>query len=290
MNAEQKVADLKGEIARIQAKRSASSDKDIQEALQFKEDALREQLKTAEAAVQAEKSQAEQQATVDIEELPAKEVENEVRLARAHLAGDRKPAARDILSRLEVQAPNNVDVLELKADMLISVKDYTNAFPVLKKAHEIAPTNVGIEKKLAEVAFFKGSLGSIDAQLRTMSDSPFIAEGDMKANPTVGTILSAFIPGSGHLAVGMTRKGLVYLTIWVLTVIILIFLVKAEAGAAKLQHRSFSPSMPIIGFGFVAAMDYFVALFEVAALGRDKTLSKRPTVERPKPPVDLPFE
>jgi hypothetical protein len=49
--------------------------------------------------------------------------------------------------------------------------------------------------------------------------------------------------------------------------------------------------MLIVGLGFVAAMDYLVALFECAALAKKgNNNGKRPLVERPKPPVDLPFE
>ncbi len=289
MSAEQRVADLKAEIARIQAKRAASSDKDIQEALQFKEDALSGQLKTAEKEFEAER------AAVAVAEpteptMTESEIEHQVRLARAHLAGDRKPAARDILFKLEAAAPSNVDVLELKADMLISAKDYTNAYPILKRARELAPKNVTIEKKLAEVAFFKGSMGSVDDQLRMgLSDSPFLVDGDIKASATAATVCSVFLPGLGHLVVGMTKKGIVYLSIWVITVIIFVVVFQSEASAAKAAHRSLNVSMWLVGLGFILAMDYMVALFECAALGKGGG-GKRSPVDRPKPPVDLPFE
>ena len=46
----------------------------------------------------------------------------------------------------------------------------------------------------------------------------------------------------------------------------------------------------MVALGFIAAMCYCVALFECAALGKNKSASKRPIIEHPKPPVDLPFE
>lgn len=289
MNAEQKVAELKAEIARIQAKRSASADKDIQEALQFKEDSLRDQLKVAEQELAAEQDAAIPEEP--IEEMPAQEVEKDIRLARAHFAGDRKPAAREILARLERAAPNNVDVLELKADLLLANKDFKNALPILKKARQLDAKNVSIEKKLAEVAMRTASIGSIDDQLRMgLSDSPFIAEGDMKATPTVATLCSVLLPGLGHLVSGMTGKGVAYLVIWLGTIIPFSIIVGGELQRIHGNMHNFNPTMPMIALGFVAGMDYFVALFECAALGKGQKMSKRPVIERPKPPVDLPFE
>ena len=134
MDPKQKVTDLKTELARIKAKLSASSDADIVEALQFKVNILTDQLAAAIKSVEeAEESAAEVEPT---EVVSADEIERQIRLARAHIAGDRKPAAREIMARLESVAPNNVDVLELKADMLIASKDITNALPLLKRARK----------------------------------------------------------------------------------------------------------------------------------------------------------
>jgi len=289
MNAEQKVVDLKAEIARIKAKRSASSDKDIQEALQFKEEALAAQLKVAEGELATERETVvTEQAT---EEIPQAEVEKLIRLARAHLAGDRKPAARDILEKLEKSSPNNVDVLELKADMLLLNRDVANAKPILQKALKLDPKNVNVEKKLAEVSFRYATIGSVDDQLRMgLTDSPFIGQGDMKASATAATVCSVFLPGLGHLVSGMTSKGIAYLSIWIVTLVPFSILVGNQLKVINGNMHNFNPSMPMIALGFVAAMDYFVALFECAALGKGAKMAKRPMIERPKPPVDLPFE
>ena len=103
MDPKQKVVDLKAELSRIKAKLSASSDRDIIEALQFKADALAVQVAAAVNEVQA----AEEAAALiePTEEIGADEIERQIRLARAHIAGDRKPAARDIMARLEKAAP-----------------------------------------------------------------------------------------------------------------------------------------------------------------------------------------
>ncbi len=288
MDPKQKVVDLKAELSRIKAKLSASSDRDIIEALQFKADALAVQVAAAVNEVQA----AEEAAALiePTEEIGTDEIERQIRLARAHIAGDRKPAARDIMARLEKAAPNNVDVLELRADMLIASKDMTNALPLLQKALKVDPKNVTVEKKLAEVAMRAATMGSIDDQLRSGLSGTLIAEGDMKATPTVATVCSLFLPGLGHMFVGMTTKGIVYITVWILSVIPLAYLMRIELNRIRGNMNFFSPSMAIIGLFFVAAMCWFVALFECAALGKKPGSGKRKTIEHPKPPVDLPFE
>ena len=289
MDPKQKVIDLKSELARIQAKLSASSDRDIAEALQFKVDTLSDQILAAQKDVE----EADEAAALTVEpseKISDSELEREIRLARAHIAGQRKPAAREILAKLERAAPNNVDVLELKADMLITSKDLTNALPLLKRAFKADPKNITVEKKLAEVAMRSSTMGSIDDQMRSGLGSNMIVEGDMKASATAATVYSVFIPGAGHLFVGMTTKGIVYLTIWIATIVPLSIIVGNQLLKIKGNIHEFNPSMWVIALFFIAAMDYFVALFECAALGKAPGSGKRKTIEHPKPPVDLPFE
>ena len=288
MNLKQKLAELKTEHARIKAKLSASSDPDIVEALKFKVDALTEQIEAT--TKEMELAEEEDKSFEPAEQISSDEIERQIRLARAHIAGDRKPVARDILARLEQSVPNNVDVLELKADMLIASKDMTNALPLLKKARKADPTNVTVEKKLAEVAMRAATMGSIDDQLRSGLSGTLIAEGDMKATPTVATVCSLFLPGLGHLFVGMTTKGIVYIVVWVITVVPLTYMMITELNRIHGNINNFNPTMPIVGLFFVAAMCWFVALFECAALGKKPGSGKRKTIEHPKPPVDLPFE
>ncbi len=289
MDPTQKVVDLKAELARIKAKLSASSDRDIAEALQFKVDALNDQLVAAQKEVEAADEAAATEAE-PLEEIPAAEIERDIRLARAHIVGERKPAAREILAKLEKAAPNNVDVLELKADMLIASKDMTNALPLLKRAHKVDPSNIMVEKKLAEVAMRASTMGSIDDQLRSGLSSTLIAEGDMKATPTAATVCSLFLPGLGHLLVGMTNKGIAYIVVWVVSIVPLTYFVIKELTRIHGNMNNFSPSMLIIGLAFVAAMCWFVSLFECAALGKKPGSGKRKLIEHPRPPVDLPFE
>ena len=291
MDAKQKVIDLKAELVRIKSKLSATSDQDIREALQFKIDSLTDQMMAAVKEVEDDEEAAKLVESEKVPEMDPKELEQKIRLARAHWTGDRKPAAREIMAQLEKAAPNNVDVLEFKADMLLANKDVTNALPLLKKARKVDPTNVSVEKKLAEVAMRAATVGSIDDQLRMGIDSSLITEGDLKATPTAATVCSVFLPGLGHLVVGMTTKGIVYLTVWLVSVVPLTYMMITELNRIHGNMNNFNPTLPIIGLFFISAMCWFVALFECASLGKRAGMTgKRPVIAHPKPPVDLPFE
>ena len=281
-------AELKAEIARLGAKISASSDNDIVEALKFKKDALEAQLVEAIQKLE-EAEELESTETESTVELPPLEIEKLIRAARAHFLAERKPALREALATLERAAPNHPDVLELKADQLMAAKDFVSAVPVLKKARKIAPKSKSIEEKLAQASLKAAFAGSIESQLKAgLSDSPFIGEGDMGASPTAATFASFFLPGAGHLFIGQTVKGVVYLCCWFLFMVPLLLIFKAEF--IRTDGRNFEVSMPMIFLAFLALMTYMLALFELAAIAKRGGGSRRDPPSRPKPPVDLPFE
>jgi tetratricopeptide (TPR) repeat protein len=282
------VAELKAEIARLAAKISASTDSDIVEALKFKRDAL--EIELVEAIQKVEEAEALESEPAGPEvELSVAEIEKLIRVARAHFSADRKPALREVLADLEKAAPNHPDVLELKADQLMAAKDFVSAVPVLKKARKIAPKSKSIEEKLANASLKAAYAGSIESQLRAgLSDSPFLGEGDIKASATSATFVSLFLPGSGHIFIGLTVKGIAYLTAWLCSIIPLLILIRNESDRAG-GARQFDFSMPMIVLGFFAIMTHMIALFEVAAIAKRGT-GRREAPSRPKPPVDLPFE
>jgi tetratricopeptide (TPR) repeat protein len=287
MDPSAQVAELKAEIARLAAKISASSDSDIVEALKFKRDALETELVQAIQKVTEAKALEDAISEPEVE-LPDAEIEKLIRAARAHFAAERKPALREALATLEKAAPNHPDVLELKADQLIAAKDFVSAVPVLKKARKISPKSKSIEEKLAQVSLKAAYAGSIESQLRAgLSDSPFLNEGDMKASPTAATFASMFLPGAGHLFIGQTTKGVVYLCCWFLFMVPFLLIFKNEF--MRSDGKNFEVSMPMIFLGFLAMMTYMLALFELAAIAK-RGGSKREVPTRPKPPVDLPFE
>lgn len=276
--------DLKAEILRISAKLQATSDPDVAEALRFKLEALNTELQELEKAIEEEAAAAIKEVQPKREATPA-EIETLIRHARAHFSADRKPALRQALSELDEVAPNHPDVLELKADQMIAAKDFVHAKPILQQALKLAPKSKSIEEKLALVSLKSTFAGSLEDQLRMgLSDTPLLTDGDIKASPTAATIASALIPGAGHLFLGMSSKAAAYMIFWFGSMIPLILLIKSTTDRLK----GFELTMPMIFLAFIGLMTYMLALFECASVG--KRQGKRKAIERPKPPVDLPFE
>lgn len=282
----EKVQELESELARVKAKLDAVDDADIRGALQLKLESLQAALTAAKAEVEEEES-AEETAAPEIA-FTAKEIADQLRQARAHLQTGKRGPASDIVNELLKAAPQDVDVLELKADILIAAKDFPAALKFLKKARKLAPTNANVEKKLAHVALQTTVLGSLEDQLRASESGVLIGEGDVKASATVATLLSAIFPGAGHVALGQTKKGVIYAIVW--TVFLIVFAVVMQSGKkdAPGAEQGFNLSMPMIGVMFVGLIVYMAALLEIATIG--KNAEKRIVTSHPKPPVDLPFE
>ncbi|HLO98261.1 MAG TPA: hypothetical protein VK171_06675, partial [Fimbriimonas sp.] len=205
----EKVQELESELARVKAKLDAVDDADIRGALQLKLESLEAALNAAKAEAEEEEEAAEEVVPTEVT-LSPKEIADQLRQARAHLQTGKRGPASDMVAELLKAAPQDVDVLELKADILIAAKDFPAALKFLKKARKLAPTNVNVEKKLAHVALQTTVLGSLEDQLRAAESGVLIGDGDMKASATAATLLSAICPGAGHIVLGQTKKGAIY--------------------------------------------------------------------------------
>jgi tetratricopeptide (TPR) repeat protein len=284
--------EIKAEINRIKAKLSASSDRDIQEALQFKLESLEEQFKAAVEREETEKSEAEDVASSDPVEIDRIALERDLRKAHGLIGAGKPDEAFAVVKHLQEIAPDDPEVLELRADMLVHKRDFANALPLLKKARKLAPKNVAIERKLAEVAMKSTNLGSLDDQLRAAeSDLPFIGDGDITATATAATILSLILPGSGHLVIGKTVKGICYMVTWLLLVGFLVWeesVFKGLVGLVGGKENVNISMFPLIT-AFLAVGIHLVAISECAAIAKRIGPRGKPP-EKPKPPVDLPFE
>jgi tetratricopeptide (TPR) repeat protein len=273
-----KLAELKQEAVRVRAKMEASDDKDIVAALKSKLESLEAQITSTSEEIAEEEVFIAQPATM----LRA-DIDHHLKHARLALNTGRKPELKALMDELESGAPDDPEVLELKADLLIQAKNYKKALPILKRARTLAPKNVNIESKLAEVAIKTTAIGSIEDQLR---GGIGIAEGDFSASATSATIFSAFIPGSGHIFIGQNNKGIAYLTVWILCVIAGTYIGAPVLEVYKKTGKLDIP-MLLFGIGFIALMVYMIALFEIASLAKKK---EKRVINRPTPPANLPFE
>jgi tetratricopeptide (TPR) repeat protein len=281
--------EIKSEINRIKAKLSASADKDIKEALQFRLDALEKEL--AQVLDAEEKEQVEEIVKVEsANPTNSGQLEKDIRSAHLHIVAGRKQEAKTLLEKLSAESPNNAEVLELRADLLIINKNFEEATKLLKTARKLSPENKVIERKLAEAALKSTSFGSLEDQLRAAeSDLPILGEGDITATATAATVLSLILPGSGHIVIRKMTKGMTYMITWLLLMGYLLWegtIFKGLVGFIAGRDTNFS--MGPIFCAFIAVGIHLIAIMECAAIS--KRTGPRIIVEKPKPPVDLPFE
>jgi hypothetical protein len=280
-----KSAEIKAEIARLEAKLSASDDKDIIDALQGKIALLRTNLESileSENQLTSETSTTKTETKID-------EVELQKLLARARMYFTQKKWSEldSLLKQLETENSDHPNILELRAETHINRKENLKALQVLKKARKLAPQDRNIEKRLAEVAILADSSSNLDMMLRNGSDSLLIGQGDITAGATYATIYSLILPGSGHIVIGQSIKGIVMMISWLSCIVYLLLHFNSNSGSIRNDGFSQIGMIPI-SIAFVAALIHMVAIFECAA--RAKTSGKRQAPSRPVPPSNLPFE
>jgi tetratricopeptide (TPR) repeat protein len=184
-------------------------------------------------------------------------------------------------------APTSPTVLEALGDDLVERRQYKEAMSTYKRALKLAPRNVSVETKLAQAALRMSGMGTIEQQLR-MGDSAFINRSDSVASVGTARFLNAFVPGVGHMVLGRTVTGISLLVGWALCIGIIAAMQNDVKALLRLvAGKDGHPNMVVVIPLFVALVIWIGAQ---AALGVDDRGSARKKVDRPKPPVDLPFE
>ncbi len=199
--------------------------------------------------------------------------------------------ATELLKKAAEVAPGSSVVLEALGDDLFERKLIKPAREAYAKAMKLDPKNVGVERKYALMVLGSTSTMSVENQLRFgVSDSIFLTGEDQVAGLLAAKFLSALIPGGGQLVIGRTTKGAILLGAWVLLVGLLALWNKDFELLAK-YTRGAGPApnwrvlVPIIGMASV----WITSMADLFS-GQSKSVTRSTKVERPKPPVDLPFE
>lgn len=284
---------LKTEYARLKASRDLTSDATIVAAI----DQRLRQIEIDVPEVLAAPSPTEPDAEPDVEEAPAApptpaealEAEKYVRQARVETMRKNTQAATAALQRAAEIAPGSPAVLEALGDDLVGRKKLKDAMKVYKRAVALDPKNVGLERKYANLVLQVESLGSLDQQMRMhLSDNPLLDSEDKIASLSTAVFLSALLPGVGHLVLGMNSRGFGILAAWLFSSVWLAFnfedLVKFGAFASGGHTRP--------GLGFLLPV-LIMTIIYIATLANLKSMSNavvKRKIDRPKPPVDLPFE
>ncbi|CAN5661808.1 hypothetical protein BH11ARM2_BH11ARM2_16850 [soil metagenome] len=275
----------RAELTRLKVKRREIQDADIRAALDVRIKALEEQVATIPTAPVA-------QPVAPVREPTPKEKEEADRLiALARLERNRgnKPKATDLMKQAADLAPGSAAVLEALGDDLAERKQWKEAKEAYAKAHAVEPKNVGIERKLAQAALRGVGMGSIEDQLRAgLSDSTFLNESDAVAGRTAAIAMSAFLPGLGHIILGKTATGAGILTTWAILGIWLTLERKDLAGLIEMatgggQH---TPNLLVLVPLFAMAILWIGTLNSL----KGRNTVARSKVDRPVPPVDMPFE
>jgi tetratricopeptide (TPR) repeat protein len=286
-----KPAALKAELARLKVKLAQTEDKDIRDALKLK-------IEATQAQIEALVPEADAQATEEAEEAvpepstPEQVTEAEALIRQSNLEKIRgnKSKSLDLLKQAAATAPGSAAVLEALGDDYAERKLYKEAKATYKKALALDPTNVGLERKHANLVFQTQNIGSIEDQLRMgMSDSPFINRSEALASSKAAVVYAFFIPGLAQIVVGETALGFGLMGGWVVCVFWL-FLLRGDIESLvrfSVGGSGHGVGLMVIVPLFISVVIYIISLSR--AMSRAKTAPKR-EFERPKPPVDLPFD
>lgn len=276
------------EIKRLEAKLFAADDPDIAGALETKLATLRAELpKEADELTVA----AEPPAPPSEEE--AAEAERLIVMARLEKGRGNRQASTDLLKQATAIAPGSATVVEALGDDLLDRKRYKEAKEAYAQAHAIEPSNVGIERKLANAALASATGMSIEDQLRMGMDGPLLSPEESLASAKVATLLSFLLPGSGQIVMGRNVTGISIMAGWVLMIVWIVVLRDELQGLLGMMGLSgadgprrpngLTVMLPIA----IAAMLHLTSIFLAGSAAKASTGRR---IDRPIPPVDKPFE
>lgn len=263
---------------------------DVAEKLkQLEEEAsrLREQLKEQEEAKAAEEAaQAKAEAEAPRKETTPEDAEEAERLIRqAHVAKSRQEHSKalDLLRQAEQLAPDSISVLIELGDGYAAKNRWKEAQTIYGRATHLDPTNVAVERKYAE-AVLKANL-----PLEVLYGMSKGNAEEQIANANVAALISFLIPGAGQMVLGSVYKGIAFLVVWIVSWIIAMLIPNGISGLIELASNK--PNVPVnmsvlLPIAVAICMN-LAAMYDAKATGSQFKKSK---LDRPTPPVDLPFE
>lgn len=286
------------ELDRLQRLQEAAPDEDIREAYALQIQALSMRVRkhrfhvepAEEAPVETPVPHPEEVAEVPPPPpSPAErdEAERLIRLSNVEKMRGNRQRATDLLEQAAAVAPGASSVLLALGDALLERHQLAKAREVFRRALVIEPGNASIERRYAQTVVQAGPQGlSLEAQMRLHLGGA--EAGDSHASRPAAMLLSVLFPGVGHMVVGRTQTGIALLVTWLALVVWLVLMAKdlllltAFVGGA--------PAKPNLLVMVPIALLALLAVGSASSLkpGSASIRSKKP--ERPRPPVDLPFE
>jgi tetratricopeptide (TPR) repeat protein len=206
-----------------------------------------------------------------------------VQQARVEKMRGNKQEVRRLLEQAVQTAPGSPTVLEILGDDYAERKQVGKALAYYRRASALDPKNVNLERKVAMSALGIDAASNLEQQLQTGLDDSAIPMASNRA----ALLLSLFLPGLGHIVLGRNTKGWMTVAIWCLMLAWAILMGGdiAKLGSLVAGGKS-QPNMLVVVPLFVMVVVYFATLADFRGA---KETARKP-VERPRPPVNLPFE
>lgn len=224
-------------------------------------------------------------ATANLEPTSEEAVElAQSKLREAHIEKIRgnKVGAKELLYQAQQIAPNSPDVLEAIADEMVANGNRRDALELYRRAFEIAPTKVHIEKKHADLVF------QLKAAGLGLIDPANMSEFEAVAGAKAATIMSALIPGLGQIVRGEYVKGGAMLVLWLVCMIVMFAIgIRHVLAIIGIDRTISSPNVLALVFALLALLVHFTSILD-AASNIKKGPVRKP--ERPTPPANLPYD
>ncbi len=250
----------------------------LREALQAKQtDAPAGEPQTAEPAPKAEES--------DDREPPDQETLEKIEklLQRFRLESTRgnREIAVQFLEEAKGLGPRTSLVLEMLGDDALARGQNKDALTLYEQAKDALPKSLTAEKKHADLVF----------KMRAKSASLMMgSEFENVASAKGASVLSAIIPGAGHMVIGDFAKGLAYLAVWAGAIVWAVLTDNGIKGVVSMVSGKPDAKLNAVVFVpiFIAFVTWLAAMIDLST--RAKMMHRRmDKLEPPKPPVDLPY-
>ncbi len=263
----------------------AQNDQEIQQRLQKLEaeaQRLREQMSSGQAAPE-QISPGQPEKPVELPPPTRAQLDQADRLIQqARLAKTRGQTGQmaNFLKQAEQAAPNAPTVLEFIGDQFLEQKRYRDAQAVYKRAFDLDPKNVGLERKWAQ---------SI-AAVAPMGDPMMMSEYESMASGKIASILSAFLPGLGQVVLGEFAKGAAIFGVWAGMILWLYLIPSGLKGIVALFSQRASQEEPFHAIVLVPMFIMFIVwISSIYDAKMTSGLGRKP-ISHPIPPDDKPFE
>jgi len=288
---------LRLELQKLKEKRLQTKDRNVIAVLEMRIAQIEPTLPPPPKSKIAPKVEVPKEEEIEFEKIPlpsAAQSEAAEKLVKQSMLEKRRGnaiGATDLLKKAVDAAPGSAVVLEALGDDLLERKLTKQARETFKRALQLDPKNVGLERKFAQTVLQSTMTMSVEDQLRYgISDSMFLTANDNVAGLKAAKILSAIFPGLGQIVIGRTVKGAVLLGVDIICIgLIAIWHKDFEALMRFAFGKGSSPTgtifIPILGI----AITWVVSMMDLSG-GSGGSGSRQSKVERPKPPVDLPFD